>query len=174
MPAIRRHPDPRPVASDGREVDRTVKLLGNIGVRIAVIAIIAVVGLIFRDRLTGNATDLQAGDCFDEASEGLTVKDVQHHPCTEGHTAEVILVSKHPAAEGAAMLTNTELETYVSSNCVAALFAYAGGQDKVAKNIEVGVYYPLEEDWSKGERDMTCYAYTTDGAKLTSSIKAAK
>jgi hypothetical protein len=58
-------------------------------IRIAIIAVIAGGAYILRDRLTANAGDLKVGDCFDDPT-GEQVKDVQHHPCTESHTAEVV------------------------------------------------------------------------------------
>ena len=66
--------------------------MGSWGVRIAIIAIIIVGGFVLRDRLSSSAGDLKVGDCFDEPATGGEISDVQHHPCTEAHTAEVVFI----------------------------------------------------------------------------------
>jgi hypothetical protein len=68
---------------------------------VAIVAVIAVVGVVFRDRFGSNAGELVVGDCFDlPGAAGLTVSNVQHHPCNEAHTAEVFAAFNHPAAKG--------------------------------------------------------------------------
>ena len=69
----------------------------------AIVVVVAVVGVVFRDRITGNAGSLQVGDCFDLPADAVaatdaTVGDVQHHPCTEAHGGEVFAVLTYPAA----------------------------------------------------------------------------
>src|SRR5262245_10627607 len=39
-----------------------------------------------------NAGDLQVGECFDDPGSVEEVSDVQRHPCTEEHSAEVFFV----------------------------------------------------------------------------------
>ena len=51
------------------------------------------------DRLGGNVSDLKVGDCIDRpATANQTVSDIQHHPCDEAHSAEVVYVGTNPAA----------------------------------------------------------------------------
>ncbi len=61
-----------------------VNLIRRYGVLIAIVAVvgvIAVVGMAFRDRFGSNPGELVVGDCFDEpGGVGLTVENVQHHP----------------------------------------------------------------------------------------------
>ncbi len=150
----------------------------GIGIRLAIIAVIAVGAFLLRDRLPGGAGDLKAGDCFDvPTTAGETVEDVQHHPCTEAHTAEVVFVADHPAADGAAPLTDGELETYVGSSCGDAALAYLGGIGAIEasadlQSLDIGVFYPTDEDWNKGERKVTCYLYDINNKTLTKSMKA--
>ena len=66
--------------------------MGGWIVRIGIVAVIAIGIFVFRDRLSSSAGDLAVGDCFDEPSIAIEIKDVQHHPCNEAHTAEVIFV----------------------------------------------------------------------------------
>jgi hypothetical protein len=142
----------------------------TLAVRIIIVAVIAVGGLIFRDRLSGGASDLKAGDCFDDKA-GTEIKDVQHHPCTEAHTAEVILVTKHNAAKGAAVPTSAELDAWATTTCVPAIINYVGaGAD--FDSLNYGIFYPRAADWSNGERQMICYVIRLDQGPMTKSLKA--
>src|SRR5262245_56412524 len=67
---------------------------GNLIV-IGIFIALGVGGFIFRDFLSANATDLKVGDCFDEPANMESVEDVQHHPCTDEHTAEVFFTGKY-------------------------------------------------------------------------------
>jgi hypothetical protein len=59
-------------------------------VRFALIGVVAVGALIFRDRLSGSAGELKVGDCFDVPAVQTNIRDVQHHPCNESHTGVVM------------------------------------------------------------------------------------
>jgi hypothetical protein len=144
------------------------------GIRILIVAVIAVGAFVLRDRLSGNAGDLAVGDCFDRPiTETETIEDVQHHPCTEAHTAELIFLANHPAANGAPPPTEDELFSYVEANCLPAFNTYTG-TDLIAESVfDLGFIYPLDEDWNKGDREISCYAYRLDNAPMTTSIKKA-
>jgi hypothetical protein len=142
-------------------------------IRIAIIAAIAIGAFVLRDRLTGNAGDLKVGDCFDRpVTAEETIESVQHHPCTEAHTAELIFQGNHPAAKDAPPPSEEELFTYVESNCLPAFNSYTGTDLLAGSEFDLGFIYPLDEDWNKGDRGITCYAYRLDGATMTTSIKA--
>ena len=144
------------------------------GIRILIIAVIAVGAFVLRDRLTGNAGDLAVGDCFDRpTTAGETIEDVQHHPCTEAHTAELIFLGNHPAAKDAPPPTEDELFSFVEASCLPAFNSYTG-TDLIAEALfDIGFIYPLDEDWNKGDREISCYAYRLDEATMTTSIKKA-
>jgi putative regulator of septum formation len=142
----------------------------TLAIRILIVAVIAVGGFIFRDRLTGGAGDLKAGDCFDDKA-GTEIKDVQHHPCSEAHTAEVVLVTKHGAAKGAALPSDAELDAWAAATCVPRIVSYVGaGAD--FDTLNYGIFYPRADDWSKGERQMICYVIRIDAAPMSKSLKA--
>jgi hypothetical protein len=140
-------------------------------IRIAIIAVIVVGGLIFRDRLSGNAGDLKVGDCFDIPTATVDVKDVQHHPCAEGHTAEVFAVVNHPAAKGTPPLTETQLIDFLSSSCGPLWTTYIGPEAAGSAVFDIGAFYPRDSDWNDGERSVTCYTYRIDEKPMTSSLR---
>jgi hypothetical protein len=138
---------------------------------IAVVVLIAGGAFLFRDRLSGGADDLKAGDCFDvPATAQETVEEVQHHPCTESHTAEVILVTSHPAAKGAKVPSDADFRTYLADTCGSALEVYVGTAK--ADLYDLGAFYPTDADWGKNEREVTCYLTLLDESPMTTSAKA--
>jgi hypothetical protein len=140
----------------------------TLAVRFIFVAVIAVGGFIFRDRLSGGATDLKVGDCFDDVP-GTVVKDVQHHPCTEAHNAEVILVTKNRAPSGANYPSDADLTAWASANCFPAILSYVTSSDDL-DTLAPGIFYPKAEDWNNGERWMTCYVKRS-GSPMTKSLK---
>jgi Septum formation len=141
--------------------------------RIAIIGAIGVGAFIFRDRLSGNAGDLKVGDCFDVPAAQENIKDVQHHPCGESHTAEVIALLSHPAAKGAPPPSQAELLTFLTTQCGASFVGYTGIDANAQGVLDYGAFYPVDSDWNDGDRGVTCYAYRLDEAAMTGSVRKA-
>ena len=137
-------------------------------IRVGIVGAILLGGLLFRDRLTGNAGDLKVGDCFDVPTSTTNIKDVQHHPCTESHTGEVVFVGVHPAAK-ATPFSQKLLLDFAGSKCVPAFQAYTG--TSAVDVLELGAFYPVQKDWDSGDRGITCYLYRVDGSALSKSLK---
>ena len=153
-----------------REVLPVTVALMKILLRVGIFAIVLIGGFIFRDRISGGASGLQVGDCFDVPFRSAqTVSKVQHHPCTEPHTGEVVFVGDHPAAKGTPF-SESLLDGFLGGTCVPALHVYIGTTE--GDRIEMGAIYPDTKAWDDGDRKVTCYAYLTDGSLLSSSFKA--
>jgi hypothetical protein len=143
----------------------------GLGIRLLVIAIIAGGAFLFRDRITGHAGDLQVGDCFDvPTTAAQEVKDVQHHPCTESHTAEVILVRDF---EGDTFPTDAQVESFISTHCLPAFAAYTGRDYDGATELDIGWFSPTQEGWKSGDHEVTCHIMRADGGPMTASVKKA-
>jgi Septum formation len=141
----------------------------RIGVLVVVVAAV-IIGILFRDRLSGSAGDLQVGDCF-EVPAADEVEDVQHRPCSEPHDGEVFLVRDYSG--GDTYPTDDQFIDWVARECVDGAFATYTGQDyDVQQTIDVGFFYPQSEGWGKGDREVTCYLTPLDGLKVTVSYKA--
>jgi hypothetical protein len=147
------------------------RLVGNIGIRIAVVGVFLVGGFLFRDLLPGAADDLALGDCFEEPTALETIEEVQHRPCTDQHDNEVIFAGNHPARDGSAPLTDTEYEDWVGANCLPAFRAYTGVDLMGQEALGLGYFVPVDEAWQKGNRKVICYAYRMDGTRLSQSVK---
>jgi Septum formation len=137
---------------------------------IVVVAAILIGGFVLRDRLSGNAGDLAVGDCFDVPALDTDIADVQHHPCTEAHTGEIFFVGDHPAAAGT-VFTEDVLIEFAGTTCLPAATAYMG--ETLPADYEVGAFYPTDEDWSTGDREISCYLYRVDDGPMSESLKAA-
>lgn len=139
--------------------------------RIGIIAIIAVGAFIFRDRLSGSAADLAVGDCFDVPAANVDISDVQHHPCTESHTGEVFVLVSHPAAKGTPPLTEDQLVEFLGTSCTPAFTTYVGAEAAALGLLDFGAFYPVDKDWTDGDRNITCYTYRVDDKPMTGSVK---
>lgn len=137
-------------------------------IRVAVIGAVLIGGFVFRDRISGGASGLQVGDCFDIPA-GDNFSKVQHHPCSEPHTGEVVYVGDQSAAKGTPF-TESLVYDFVQASCFPALHAYIGTTE--GDRIELGAVYPGPKGWEDGDRKITCYAYLGDGSSVSTSFKA--
>jgi len=145
--------------------------MGGWVIRIAIIAVVVIGGLIFRDRLSSNASDLKVGDCFDKPGETTdTVEDVQHHPCNETHTGEVVFVGDVPG-DNASYPGEAAFDAFAFDKCSAAFTTYTGSDIYSQEVLNMGYFFPIQEGWGKGDHGVTCYIVRTDGATVTSSFK---
>lgn len=139
-------------------------------IRIGIIALIAVGAFVLRPFITGNAGDLDVGDCFDPPSaETQTVNGVQHHPCTDLHGGEVVYKGKMDDAGSAP--TTAQLEQWVTDKCFPAYQTYTGNDILVSADLTMGYFSPTTEGWGKGDREVICYATRIDDAKTQGSLK---
>ena len=139
-------------------------------VRIAILVVIAGGAFVFRDRLSSNAGELQVGDCFDDPAGATEIHDVQHHPCTEAHTAEVVYLGKL-AGDKSSYPTDTVVEAWVRTNCLPAWESYTGKSFEAEPVLSIGYYQPTPKGWSGGDRDVICYAAREDNGMLTTSVR---
>jgi Septum formation len=144
---------------------------------IVVVILAVVIGAVAINMFAGKPVgDLQVGDCFDVptlASESDTVENVQHHPCNQSHTGEVIFVGAYTGG------TNTypavsDFDTFVGNTCEPVFQAYVGADLSARPDLSIGYFYPLSDGWSSGDRSVTCYATRTDNGPLTASVKGSE
>ena len=143
----------------------------------AIIVLVVVGGVVFRDRISGKASDIKPGDCFDDpvtaSQAGGAVKDVQHHPCSEPHLFEVIETFTFPTSGGSAFPGDAALDTFIQEKCPAAFASYVGIPADQS-SLGYTAYVPGQAGWAKGDRDVTCFLGMADGSSLTGSMKNAR
>jgi hypothetical protein len=141
-------------------------------IRVGLIAIVGIGLFIFRDRISGGASDLAVGDCFDDPASTVEVRDVQHHPCAEPHTSEVVYVGDMPASD--TYPTDAQFSSAVEAACVPAFKGYTGLEFSTEPNFDLGYFIPTTDGWGGGDREIICYAIRIDGALVSDSIRVAQ
>jgi len=148
--------------------------MNSIVVRIGIIVLIGLGAFILRPFLTGGAGDLKVGDCFDvPASEQETVEDVQHHPCDQDHTGEVIFVGEYPGSSSDAYPTDDEMFAFLAEKCIPAYDDYTGTSFDAQSTWDIGWFQPTEDGWKDGDQGVSCYIYPLDEKPFKGSLKAA-
>ena len=140
--------------------------------RIGIIAVIAVGAFLFRDRLSGSAADLKVGDCFDVPAADVDIEDVQHHPCNEAHTSEVVHVGDMPASD--TYPSDSQFVSFVEAQCIPAFNGYTGLDYLTDQVIDMGYLTPTLEGWGGGDHELICYAIRVDGSTVSQSLKGAR
>ena len=142
-----------------------------------IVAVLVGAGIIGRDFLSGNASDLRVGDCFDDpiaaGSAATEVEDVQHHPCAEAHLFEVFAVFDFPAEKGTAFPGNSGFDTFTTEKCTAAFADYVGITVE-SSSMDWSDYQPIAKGWDSGDREITCFLANQDLSKQTGSAKGSK
>jgi Septum formation len=143
----------------------------SIGIRLGIVAVVVIAFVVLRPFLSGNAGGLSVGDCFDvPAGAGETVSDVQHHPCTESHGAEVVFVGDFKPSTSI-YPTDDEFTSFGKENCVPAFNAYTGLDFETATTYDIEPFFPTADGWTKGDRKVICFAVRADSAPMTTSVK---
>jgi putative regulator of septum formation len=134
-----------------------------------IVAVIVVLVIVFRDRLSGNVADLSVGDCFDQPASLDEVSDIQHQPCNGPHDSEVFLVFNDTAT--GLYPERQHFRDLANVQCTPAATAYLATDFMTRLDIDYGIFFPLSEGWSDGDREVTCYFSRVDEAKLNGTVK---
>lgn len=141
------------------------------------VGVFALGGYLFRDVLSGNVGDLKVGDCFDPptlTAADSTVKDVQHHPCTDLHGGEVFYIGKAPGEANAAYPSDNEFLLLVGGECMPAYLGYTGRDFETDTTYDFSYMTPTAEGWTKGDRVIDCFVVRVDGQTFKGSVRAVK
>ena len=149
--------------------------MGRLAIRILIIVAIAgaigVGGFLFRDRLSGAANDLKAGDCFDVPTAQESVSEVQHHPCGEAHTGEIVGAANFPAASNEPYPSSDLMDSFVLDTCSRTFKSYTGRDANTDPVLTAGAFTPDASGWTKGDREVTCFLQRVDQAPMTQSFR---
>jgi hypothetical protein len=143
----------------------------SILLRVGVIGAIIIGAIILRPYLSGNAGNLQVGDCFD-LPDGTTdiVDDVQHRPCTDPHYGEVIFVGDYQPGD-AGYPSDEAFRSFESEHCTAAFTSYTGIDYFTDTVYDFSTFWPTLEGWQDGDHEISCHLVRVDGAQQTGSLK---
>jgi hypothetical protein len=130
----------------------------------ALLAVAAIVFLVFIGKGTVTATDVKVGDCLKEIPSSTRVMTVDTVGCEEAHAGEVFAVLLMPEGDYPGQ---SAIEEY-QNKCEPELSSYA--PDAITDDsVQLYVLYPTAETWEQGDRAVTCIA-TLDPPR-TGSLK---
>ena len=139
------------------------------------ILVVGTVGYLFRDHMSGSVTALKVGDCFDVPAGVVTdtvLKDVQHHPCGEAHSAELLFTGFVPGPDDA-FPADADLDAFAQTLCVPAYLTYTGRDFATDLAYDVKTLFPTSDGWKHGDRGFSCVIVRTDGLAMTATVKGA-
>lgn len=123
------------------------------------------------DRVSQSAFDLEAGDCF-KIPDSDEIGDVQRSPCNEAHSAEVFLVANFPDQD--TFPGDAAFGAWIEENCGGQAFQdYTGTAYDPEGEIEYTAFFPTQEGWDDGDREMTCILMPAAGGEVTVSYRKA-
>ena len=140
------------------------------GVGIALAAIVLLVVI----RGGSGGTDpagLKVGDCFDVPTATDRIGDLRRHPCNEAHGGEVFHV--FDSAPASAYPSDRDWESLVYPVCDPVFESYTGTPVADRLDIEYRYLVPTADRWASGDRRVTCFITSPDGAPLSKSFRAA-
>jgi hypothetical protein len=119
----------------------------------ALLAVAAIVFLVFIGKGTVTATDVKVGDCLKEIPSSTRVMTVDTVGCEEAHAGEVFAVLLMPEGDYPGQ---SAIEEY-QNKCEPELSSYA--LDAITDDsVQLYVLYPTAETWEQGDRAVTCIA----------------
>ena len=101
------------------------------------------------------------------------VADVQHHPCNESHTAEMVGLFDYPGNSGAPYPSETAMDNFATSQCVAAFAGYTKRDAYSDTELTIGWLIPTPDGWAGGDRGISCHLMRLDDGAMTHSYRAA-
>jgi hypothetical protein len=131
----------------------------------ALLAVAAIVFLLFIGKGTVTATDVKVGDCLKEIPSSTRVMTVDTVGCDETHAGEVFAVLLMPEGDYPGQ---SAIEEY-QNKCEPELSSYAPAAI-TDDSVQLYVLYPTAETWEQGDRAVTCIA-TLDPPR-TGSLKS--
>ncbi|NVI90008.1 DUF4190 domain-containing protein [Actinomadura sp. BRA 177] len=123
-----------------------------------------------------DAQEMKLGDCINDnkvagnpsATEPVQVESVKIVPCTSPHDGEVTAVFKLP---GSTLPPESQLRRLAEDGCKIRTRAKVSG-DPAASSLANSYYYPTDQSWRAGDRNVTCVAVAADeGTKLTRPLR---
>ena len=125
--------------------------------------------LVFIPSADQPASELVAGDCFDEPGTA-DVLSVTTIPCDEPHDYEVFAVVRFDLAEFTPYPGQSLIGEMAAVDCLERFESYVGSAYATSA-LDIATLSPTNQSWVEGDRGATCAAYRLDGQKLSRSVR---
>ncbi len=113
-----------------------------------------------------DAFALQVGDCLDDASAAGEVQTVPTVPCEEPHDGEIY--SSHELGQSAYPGDEVVVDK-AEALCLPAFEQFVG-EPYLESRFDFSFYYPTDESWANGDREVLCVIYDPEGP-VTGSLE---
>jgi len=124
----------------------------------------------------GNVWTLEMGDCFDDW-EGATsnaqseeITDVPIVDCSEPHDNEIYMMEELPDGSYPG---DTAMEETAIGVCYDGFEEFVGTPYDESE-LDFGWLFPTSDSWAEGDREVICFVYDYELAKLTGSMANAR
>lgn len=138
---------------------------------IAMLGVTAIAGGLFFGAAVAVAPvpELKTGTCINvRDGETVTVQSSRGVSCSVAHEAEVIGMLVHTG--NGPFPGEPSLVTYAQIPCLEAFRSYVG-VDFQTSSLDMMLVVPSDITWAKGDRSIACLVITTDGSRITGSVK---
>jgi hypothetical protein len=114
-------------------------------------------------------SNLSVGDCIDVPTSA-SIASIPKRSCTEAHAGEVFHVFDAPG-DVVAYPADPEWGQLIYPVCDPAFQAYTGTPVEERTDIDYQYFVPTSAGWESGDRELTCFIVSLDGAPLTKSYR---
>jgi hypothetical protein len=118
----------------------------------------------------GNGDDvfsIKVGDCLNDAEVGEVVSNVPIVDCSAPHDSEAYFAQDLPDGD----FPGPDSIGSSSEGICAPQFEPFVGLVDADSAYTYSYYYPTEDSWGAGDREVLCIAYSDDLSKITGSLK---
>jgi len=116
------------------------------------------------DGVDTDAFSIVVGDCLNDEGVG-EVETVPKIDCAKTHQSEVFASATIPDGDFPDQDTITD---QANADCTAEFANYVG-IDASESKYSIGYYFPTEESWADGDREILCYLFDEKGLILGSA-----
>ena len=116
---------------------------------------------------------LNVGECFDDPPNigaGTQVQELEGIPCEQPHDNEVYALIDYPGGSSEPYPGDEAINSFMEEECLAAFEDYVGGE-YATSNLDFGNLTPTSGSWEQGDREIVCFLYDSDLAKLEGSAE---
>lgn len=110
---------------------------------------------------------IQIGDCLNDANVSEEVSSVPIVDCGEPHDSEAYAAQDLPDGD----FPGEEAITSSAKEICGPLFEDFVGLSDADSLYTYSYYFPTEESWGSGDREVLCVAYSDDLSQITGTIK---
>jgi hypothetical protein len=171
VPWLQTDAQPKPQQSESGPGGGLRRLANPWVARLALVGAIGLGGVLLRDFVSGSPDALRPGDCIDTPAMDVEIEDVQHHPCDQGHTAEVFSVFEYAADSGAPYPDDPTMDNVILPRCYSEFATYTGTSFDDRQELDMSYLVPTSDGWGMGDRSVICILMRVDAGSMTSSMR---